>query len=52
MTESLYDSYKEVHKYPHIIIVPDDTKYNELSLYLDEELKKDKEQSKVLCKKK
>ena len=52
MKESLYESYKEVHKYPNIIIVPDDTKYNELSLYLDEKITKEKEQYKVLCKKK
>lgn len=53
MTDDLYDYYKNVYVHDleqKIIRVPNDTKYSELSTYLDQELAKDQEQSKVLSK--
>ena len=54
MTANLYENYKKKYDgimYPYTIIVPNDTKYVELSKYLDEELLKEQEQQKVLKKK-
>ena len=51
MPESLYNNYKDVFKnriYDNIIVVPNDTKYSELSSYLDKELEKNN--NKVLKK--
>ena len=53
MNEQLYEKYKERYDetmYPHIIIVPNDTRYVELSKYLDQELAKKQEQTKILSK--
>ena len=56
ITETLYDSYKELYKTlddkikQQIIIVPDDVKYGELSSHLNKELEKEKNEGKVLSK--
>lgn len=53
MNEQLYEKYKERYDetmYSHIIIVPNDTRYVELSKYLDQELEIEHKQHKVLSK--
>lgn len=53
MNEQLYEKYKERYDetmYPHLIIVPNDTRYVELSKYLDQELEIEHKQHKVLSK--
>ncbi len=51
MEEQLYDEYKKTYNdsvHSNLIVVPNDTKYNELWAYLNQEL--EKEQARVLKK--